>query len=89
MIFDIYMYNNKSNLDYCFVKPIKNKSYLHTRIEQPYEGVVHICPDNKYIKPQDHIIFKPKSEFEFIINNEKLYCMRLNRIVLNYGYYKN
>ena len=83
------MYNSKSNLDYCFIKPIDNKNYLHTRLEQPCEGVVHTCPTNKYIKPQDHIVFKPDSEFEFIINNERLYCMRLKRIVLNYGYYKD
>jgi len=85
----LYMYNNKSHLDYCFIKPINNKSYLHTRLEQPYEGIVYTCPDNKYIKPNDYIIFKPDSEFEFIINKEKFYCMRLNKIVLNYGYYKD
>lgn len=85
----IYMYNNESNLDYCFVEPIRNKSYLHTRLEQPNEGIVHTCPNNKYIKQGDHVVFKPKSEFEFIIEDQRLYCMRLNRIVLNYGCYKD
>ena len=85
----IYMYENKSHLDYCFIKPVNNQSYLHTRLEQPYEGIVHTCPSNSYIKPDDYIVFKPDSEFEFIIDDEKLYCMRLDRIVLNYGYYKN
>ncbi len=29
----IYMYNNKSHLNYCFVKPIKNQSVLENRKE--------------------------------------------------------
>ncbi len=36
----IYMYNLKSHLDYCFVKPIKNKSYLSTSKEQEHFGIL-------------------------------------------------
>lgn len=85
----IYMYNNKSHLDYCFVKPLDNRSYLHTRREQPYEGIIHTCPNNDRVKVGDYVVFKPDSEFEFIIDGVKLYCMRLNEIVLNYGCYKD
>jgi hypothetical protein len=31
----IYMYNLKSHLDYCFIKPLKNQSFLENRKEQP------------------------------------------------------
>ena len=85
----LYIYNDKSHLDYCFVKPVENSNYLHNRKEQPNEGIVHICPKNPYIKKGDHIVFKPESEFEFIVNEQKLYCMRLNRIVLNYEDQRN
>tara|TARA_R100001463_G_scaffold23342_1_gene56070 strand:- start:1125 stop:1673 length:549 start_codon:yes stop_codon:yes gene_type:complete len=85
----LYMYDNKSHLDYCFVRPVDNSSYLHNRKEQPNEGIVHTCPKNQYVKVGDHIIFKPDCEFEFLINKEKLYCMKLNKIVLNYENQRN
>jgi len=39
-ISQIYMYNGKCNLDYCFVKPILNKDILSTEKEQPNVGIV-------------------------------------------------
>ena len=81
----IYMYNNKSHLDYCFIKPILNKDYLKNRKEQPNIGVVKYT-NNKLktlgISPGDLITFTPNSEFEFIIEGERLYCMKSNDIAL-------
>tara|TARA_R100000951_G_scaffold89103_1_gene77239 strand:- start:233 stop:826 length:594 start_codon:yes stop_codon:yes gene_type:complete len=81
----IYMYNNKSHLNYCFVKPIKNKSVLENRKEQPNVGVVKYS--NKSLEalgitPETLITFTPNSEFEFIIEGERLYCMKSNDIAL-------
>ena len=88
----IYMYNNKSHLNYCFVKPIKNKSVLENRKEQPNVGVVKYS--NKSLEalgitPETLITFTPNSEFEFIIEGERLYCMKSNDIALTHEYQGN
>ena len=75
----IYMYNNKCHLNYCFVKPILNKDYLKNRKEQPNVGIVKYT--NKFLEalkitPGALVTFTPNSEFEFIINGERLYCMK-------------
>ena len=85
----IYMYNNKCHLNYCFVKPILNKDYLKNRKEQPNVGIVKYT--NKFLEalkitPGALVTFTPNSEFEFIINNERLYCMKLNDIALTHEY---
>jgi len=85
----IYMYNLKPHLDYCFVKPILNKDYLKNRKEQPNVGILKYS--NSFleaikIKPGALITFTPNSEFEFIINNERLYCMKSNDIALTHEY---
>ena len=88
----IYMYNNKSHLNYCFVKPILNKEYLENRKEQPNVGILKY--GNKFlealkIKPGALVTFTPNSEFEFIIDNERLYCMKSNDIALTHEYEGN
>jgi hypothetical protein len=88
----IYMYNDNAHLNYCFVKPILNKEYLENRKEQPNVGILKYS--NKFlealkIKPGALVTFTPNSEFEFIINNERLYCMKSNDIALTHEYEGN
>ena len=88
----IYMYNLKPNLDYCFVKPLKNQSILENRKEQPNVGIVRYS--NKSLEalgitPETLITFTPNSEFEFIIEGERLYCMKSNDIALTHEYQGN
>ena len=88
----IYMYNLKPHLDYCFVKPIKNQSFLENRKEQPNVGIVKYS--NKSLEalgitPGTLITFTPDSEFEFIIEGERLYCMKSNDIALTHEYQGN
>ena len=88
----IYMYNLKPNLDYCFVKPLKNQSILENRKEQPNVGIVKYS--NKSLEalgitPGTLITFTPNSEFEFIIEGERLYCMKSNDIALTHEYQGN
>ena len=88
----IYMYNLKPNLDYCFVKPLKNQSILENRKEQPNVGIVKYS--NKSLEalgitPETLITFTPNSEFEFIIEGERLYCMKSNDIALTHEYQGN
>ena len=88
----IYMYNLKPHLDYCFIKPLKNKSILENRKEQPNVGIVKYA--NKSLEaleitPETLITFTPDSEFEFIIEGERLYCMKSNDIALTHEYQGN
>ena len=88
----IYMYNNKCHLNYCFVKLILNKDLLSTDKEQPNVGILKYS--NNFLEalkitPGTLVTFTPNSEFEFIINNERLYCMKSNDIALTHEYEGN
>ena len=88
----IYMYNNKPHLDYCFIKPILNSSILENRKEQPNVGIVKYTNNTLEalgINPGTLITFTPNSEFEFIIDGERLYCMKSNDIALTHEYEGN
>ena len=88
----IYMYNLKSHLNYCFIKPIKNQNILDNRKEQPNVGIVKYSNSSLEaagITPGTLITFTPSSEFEFIIGDERLYCMKSNDIVLTHEYEGN
>tara|TARA_R110002020_G_scaffold118140_6_gene270111 strand:- start:3553 stop:4137 length:585 start_codon:yes stop_codon:yes gene_type:complete len=88
----IYMYNNKSHLNYCFVSPLKNKDSLSTSIEQNQLGILKYgnkSLDAIKIKPGALVTFSPDSEFEFLIKGEKLYCMKFNNIALVHEHERN
>ena len=92
----IYMYKKngeyKPNLDYCFVKPVVNKDKFNVDKEKPLTGVMKYT-NNKLkslgVNNEDLITFSPYSEFEFLINDQRLYCMKSNDIVINHGRKKN
>ena len=88
----IYMYNLKSHLDYCFVKPLKNQDVLRNRKEQPNVGIVKYTNNSLEaigVLPGALVTFTPDSEFEFIIDGERLYCMKSNYIALTHEYQGN
>ena len=88
----IYMYNMKPHLNYCFVKPIKNQNLLDTRKEQPNVGIMKYSNNSLEaigITSGALITFTPNSEFEFIIDGERLYCMKSNDIALTHEYKGN
>ena len=88
----IYMYNLKTHLDYCFVKPLKNQNILENRKEQPNVGIMKYSNSSLEaigITPGTLITFTPNSEFEFIIEGERLYCMKSNDIALTHEYQGN
>jgi hypothetical protein len=88
----IYMYNGKAHLNYCFIKPVLNKDYLRNRKEQPNVGIVKYSNsslESIEIIPETLITFTPNSEFEFIIDGERLYCMKSNDIALTHEYQGN
>ena len=88
----IYMYNLKSHLNYCFVKPIKNQDLLSNEKEQTNVGIVkygNSSLERLGITPGALVTFTPNSEFEFIIDGERLYCMKSNNIALTHEYQGN
>ena len=88
----IYMYNLKAHLDYCFVKPILNKSNLSVDKEKEYFGILKYSNkslERVGLKPGDLVMFTPNSEFEFIIEGERLYCMKSNDIAVTHEYEGN
>ena len=88
----IYMYNLKPHLDYCFIKPVLNNHFLENRKEQPNVGIVKYTNNTLEalgIDPGTLITFTPNSEFEFIIDGERLYCMKSNDIALTHEYKGN
>ena len=92
----IYLYKNKGEWhsfgDRCFIMPIKNIDPLINRKEEPYVGILKIGNNNleaSNINPEDLIGFKPGAEWEFFIDNQRLYCMKSNDIVIKYGSKKN
>ena len=77
------------NLDYCFIKPVLNKSNLTTDNEKPLTGIIKYISkslESKGLTNGALITFKPNSEFEFIIDGERLYCMKSNDIVIEHEY---
>ena len=88
----IYMYNLKTHLDYCFVKPILNKSNLSVDKEREHFGILKYSNkslERVGLKPGDLVMFTPNSEFEFIIEGERLYCMKSNDIAVTHEYEGN
>jgi hypothetical protein len=92
----IYMYGDygswKAFGDRCFVKPIKNMDHFKLDKEQRLIGILKYSNEslNKLeINPGDLIGYTPFGEFEFIIDNQRLYCMKSNDIVIKYEYKGN
>lgn len=92
----IYLYKTdtewKTFGDRCFVKPIKNIDYLKLDKEQKHIGILkygNSSLDELKINPGDLIGYKPFGEFEFIVDDQRLYCMKSNDIVIKYEYKGN
>ena len=72
---------------FCFVKPILNDIDLSSDKEKPLTGVLrHLGSDLRALnlKDNDIIGFTPNSEYEFVIDGEKLYRVPLNSIAIKY-----
>jgi len=75
--------------DRCFVKPLKNNDQFKLDKERKHIGILKYGNDslNKLkINPGDLVGYKPFGEFEFIIDDQRLYCMKSNDIVIKYEY---
>ena len=81
----IYMYGaNTAHLDYCFVKPIVNSDIFITSKERPLMGLLKYGNEELEslgVYEGDLVSFRPTSEFEFVVDGELLYCMKLINVV--------
>ena len=84
----IFMYKQKNKWksidDFCFVKPIQNHNIFSTEKEMDLIGIVKYIENNKLIKKNTLIGFTPNSEYEFIIDNERLYRVPIKSICIKY-----
>ena len=92
----VYLYKRtdtwKSFGDRCFVAPVKNKDLLSTDKVADLIGILKIgnsSLEESGINPGDIIGFTPNSEWEFVVDNQIMYCMKSNDIVIKYGLDRN
>jgi hypothetical protein len=92
----IYLYKNddrwKSFNDRCFIKPIKNNDSLKLDKEQNLIGILkygNSSLEALKIYEGDLIGYTPNGEFEFVVEGQRLYCMKSNDIVIKYEYKGN
>ena len=83
----IYLYNNKAMPGFSFVKPLRSNNKFTNNKEQPLVGVVKYS-DGKF-NINDLVGFTPNSEYEFLINGERLYRVMNKFITIKYEYQGN
>ena len=83
-IFAYYNKEWKSMPGYCFVKPIKNFDKFNVDQEQPLVGIIEYA--DKSFNKGDLVGFTPNSEYEFVINGQKLYRVYTKFITIKYEY---
>lgn len=72
---------------FCFVMPVKETKMFSVDFEKPLKGLVKYGNENIAI---DSLIgFKPNSEYEFVIEGQRLYRVSENSITINYGHKEN
>ena len=85
----LYKRNNKWRAPegYCFVQPIKDVDQFNIETEKPLVGIVKYTDGT--VNTGDLIGFKPSSEYEFIIDEKRLYRVLSNFITIKYEYQGN
>ena len=92
----IYMYRRdglwKPTDGYCFVKPIESNDIWSLDNETPFKGVLKILGDDLLqlgLQRGNVVGFTPRSEYEFVIDNERMYRVRSVNINIDYGHKRN
>ena len=92
----IYLYKNTGDWesfgDRCFVMPLRNEDILTNDKEQKLIGILKY--GNKSlealkINPGDVVGFTPNSEWDFIVDEQRVFCMKSNDIVIKYEHQGN
>jgi len=87
----IYAYKRWDKFVACkgfnFVKPIKETKMFSINFEKEGVGILYVKdPFLNNINKGDLIGFKPGAEYEFVINNERVYRVPTNSITIKYEY---
>jgi hypothetical protein len=82
----LYKRNNEWKVPkgYCWVKPLKATDQFNIESEKPLQGIVKYSDGT--VKVNDLIGFRPSSQYEFIIDGERLYRVLSNFITIKYEY---
>jgi hypothetical protein len=83
----IFLYNGKAMPGYSFVQPIKSNNKLTDNPEKPLIGIIKYT-DGTY-DLNTLVGFTPNSEYEFIIDNKRLYRVLNKFITIKYEYQGN
>jgi len=92
----VYLYKTsdkwKSINNRCFIKPLESKDSLEVVKEQKLIGILKIGNSSLKalgITEGDTVGYTPDGEYDFIVDKERLYCMKSNDIVIKYGNKEN
>ena len=82
----LYKRNNKwlAPKGYCFVKPLKAIDQFNTESEKPLQGIIKYSDGT--VEVNDLVGFTPNSEYEFIVDGQRLYRVLSNFITIKYEY---
>ena len=69
---------------YCFVKPLKKIDQFNIESEKPLQGIVKYSDGT--VEVNDLVGFRPSSEYEFVVDGERLYRVLSNFITIKYEY---
>ena len=86
----IFLYKDtewQAQKGYCFVAPVKSTDKYNVDKEKPLVGIVKHTDGT--VNKGDLIGFRPSSEYEFIIDGQKLYRVLSNFITIKYEYQGN
>ena len=84
----IFLYKTKDKWlapkGYCFVKPLKEIDQFNIESEKPLQGIVKYSDGT--VNVNELVGFTPNSEYEFVVDNERLYRVLSNFITIKYEY---
>ena len=77
----------KAPKGYCFVMPLKATDQFNIESEKPLQGIIKYSDGT--VEVNDLIGFRPGSEYEFVVNGERLYRVLSNFITIKYEHQGN
>ena len=87
----IFLYKRKNKWlapkGYCFVKPLKATDQFNIESEKPLQGIVKYSDGT--VEVDSLVGFRPGSEYEFVVDGERLYRVLSNFITIKYEYQGN
>ena len=72
---------------YCFVIPLKATDQFNTESEKPLQGIVKYSDGT--VEAGDLVGYRPSSEYEFVVDGERLYRVLSNFITIKYEHQGN